>query len=179
MASMNHLVFLDARAGELEKILSGVKRMLVKDIDPRQVEALPVAPGDGLYFLRDSQDRTVRVRATVARVLLLTGAPEEDLSQALKERQPRLQLTEEQYSHWSARPQALLVEFDAAHKADVIHVAPSRMPDSSGWLVFEDLHEITGEEAAYEGRIGTTQPGERHPHARRKGGSHHERQDRS
>jgi hypothetical protein len=27
---MNHLVFLDTRAGELEKVLSGVKRMLVK-----------------------------------------------------------------------------------------------------------------------------------------------------
>jgi len=30
---MNHLVFLDAHAGELEKILSGVKYMVVKDID--------------------------------------------------------------------------------------------------------------------------------------------------
>ena len=31
---MNHLVFLDTRAGELEKILSGVKTMLVKEFDP-------------------------------------------------------------------------------------------------------------------------------------------------
>jgi len=31
---MNHLVVLDAQANELEKILSGVKTMLVKEFDP-------------------------------------------------------------------------------------------------------------------------------------------------
>lgn len=168
---MDHLVLLDAHAGELEKILSGVKRMLVKDFDPAQPGPVPVAAGDRLYFLRGRDDRTVRVQATVARVLVLTGTPDEGLSPALKEMQPRLQLTEEQYNRWSTRRQVLLVEFDAAHKADVVHVAPSRMPESPGWLAFGDLHEITGEEAAHEGRIGTTQPGERHPHARREGGS--------
>ena len=30
---MNHLVFLDRRAGELEKILSGIKTMLMKEFD--------------------------------------------------------------------------------------------------------------------------------------------------
>ncbi len=50
---MNHLVVLDAPAGELEKILSGVKTMLVKEFDPAQTAAQPVSPGDSLYFLRD------------------------------------------------------------------------------------------------------------------------------
>ena len=31
---MNHLVFLDTRAGELEKILSGTKSMIVKEEEP-------------------------------------------------------------------------------------------------------------------------------------------------
>ena len=141
---MNHLVLLDARAGELEKILSGVKRMLVRDFDPAQPGRLPVAAGDRLYFLRGGEDRTVRVQATVARVLLLTCTPnDEDLSQALKEMQPGLQLTEEQYNRWSARRHVLLVEFEAAHKADAIQVVPSRIPESTGWVTFSQLCEIT------------------------------------
>ena len=140
---MNHLVLLDARAGELEKILSGVKRMLVRDFDPAQPGPLTVGAGDRLYFLRGGEDRTVRVQATVARVLLLTGTTPEDLSHTLKEMQPRLQLTEDQYNHWSAKRQVLLVEFESAHKVDVIHVGPNRIPDPSDWVAFGELREIT------------------------------------
>jgi len=140
---MNHLVLLDAQAGELESILSGVKTMLVREFDPAQATAHPVTPGDSLYLLRNRHDCAVRVRATVARVLLLTGTTPEDLSHTLKEMQPRLQLTEDQYNHWSAKRQVLLVEFESAHKVDVIHVAPNRIPDPSDWVAFGELREIT------------------------------------
>ena len=39
MTSMNYLVFLDTQAGELEKILSGVKSMVLKEFDPAQSPA--------------------------------------------------------------------------------------------------------------------------------------------
>jgi len=53
---VNHLVILDPRAGELEKILSGVKTMLLKEFDPAQKGACPVGPGDSLYFLRNKMN---------------------------------------------------------------------------------------------------------------------------
>jgi len=140
---MNHLVFLDTRAGELEKILSGVKSMLIKELDPAPTTAPPVRPGDSLYFLRDNGECAVRVNATVARVLFLTNNADEDLSHTLQEMQPRLQLTEDQYNHWSARKQVLLVEFGSAHKIGVIQVAPNRITDQSGWIAFEEFSLIT------------------------------------
>jgi hypothetical protein len=140
---MNHLVFLDARAGELEKILSGVKTMLLKKFDPTQTTAHPVNPGDSLYFLRDRDECALRVKATVTRVLFVTNNPDKDLSHTLKEMQPRLQLTEDQYNTWSAKRQVLLVEFDSAHKIEVIRVASNRIPDRSDWIAFEDLSLIT------------------------------------
>lgn len=162
---MNHLVLLDARAGELEKILSGVKRMLVRDFDPAQPGPLTVEAGDRLYFLRGGEDRTVRVQATVARVLLLTCTPDdEDLSQALKELQPGLQLTEEQYNRWSARRQVLLVEFESAHKADAIQVASCRIPDSPAWLTFRELNEVTEEGVAQtQADLSATSAGRQSP----------------
>jgi hypothetical protein len=135
---MNHLVFLDTRAGELEKILSGMKTMLIKEFDPAQTTAHPVSPGDSLYFLRDNGEWAVRVKATIVRVLFFTSNLDQDLSQPLKELQPRLQLTEDQYNYWSARKQVLLVEFDSAHKIEVIHVASSKIADRSDWIAFEE-----------------------------------------
>lgn len=140
---MIHLVILDTRAGELEKILSGMKTMLIREFDPAQTTTHPVSPGDSLYFLRDNGECAVRVQATAEHVLYLTNRLDQDLSHTLKELQPRLQLTEDQYNYWSARKQVLLVEFESAHKIDVIHVAPDKITDRSDWIAFEDLSLIT------------------------------------
>lgn len=140
---MNHLVFLDTRTGELEKILSGLKTMIVKEFDPAQSTAYSVSPGDSLYFLRNKDDCALRVRATVVRVLFFTNRLDEDLSHTLKEMQPRLQLTEDQYNHWSAKREVLLVEFGSAQKIGVIQVAPDKITDRSDWIPFEAFNLIT------------------------------------
>ena len=140
---MNHLVFLDAQAGELEKILSGVKYMVIKDIDPEYSTAYPVRPGDSLYFLRDEDECDLRVKATVVRVLFFTKKLNEDLSHYLKELQPKLQLTEEQYNYWSAKKQVLLVEFESAQKIGVIHLALDEVKDKSDWIAFEAFSVLT------------------------------------
>ena len=140
---MNHLVFLDAQAGELEKILSGIKSMVVKEFDPARAAGQAVRPGDSLYFLRNKDECTLRVKATVVRVLFYTNDVDPDLSHTLKEMQPRLQLTEDQYNHWSAKQQILLVEFASAHKIGVIHVAPNKIADRSDWIAFEEFGLIT------------------------------------
>lgn len=140
---MNHLVILDARAGELEKILSGVKTMLVKANGPAHSGSHPVNPGDSLYFLRDHADGIARVKATVVRVLPVAkhgedGQWAEDLAQALKAMQPRLHLTEDQYNYWIEKQQVLLVEFGSAHKIDLFQVDCSKIQDQSDWISFEE-----------------------------------------
>jgi hypothetical protein len=142
---MNHLVFLDTGARELEKILSRVKTMLVKEIDPAGGTATPVSPGDSLYFLRDDHECDLRVKASVVRVLPCMDGPEEELSQTLKALQPRLQLTEDQFNYWSAKKQVLLVEFECAQKIGVIHIPPDKIAAQPDWIAFEEFSLITEE----------------------------------
>jgi hypothetical protein len=139
---MNHLVFLDRRAGELEKILSGVKTMLVKEFDPVRTTLYPINSGDGLYFLRDKEDCALRVKATVVRVLFFTNCVDEELSHTLKAMQSRLQLTEDQYNHWSTHGQIQLVEFNRAEKMEVIQIAAHKIPGRSDWIAFEEFRQI-------------------------------------
>jgi hypothetical protein len=142
MAFMNHLVFLNTQAGELEKILSGVKTMLVKEFDPAQTVAHLINPGDSLYFLRNQGDCTVRVKATVVRVLCFTNHSVEDLTHILKAMQPRLQFTEDQYNYWTIKQQLMLVEFGSAQKISVIHVETNKIADRSDWIAFHDFSLI-------------------------------------
>ncbi len=139
---MKYLVFLNARAGELEKILSGVKTMLVKEFDPAQTIEHSVNPGDSLYFLRDHDDSVVRVKATVVRVLSFTSTFEEDLQHTLKEMQSRLQLTEDQFNFWSGKEHMQLVEFEFAHKISSIQVASRKITGPVvDWIAFEAISQ--------------------------------------
>ncbi len=142
---MNYLVFLDTRAGELEKILSGVKSMVVKEFDPAQSAGQLVRPGDSLYFLRNNDECVVRVKATVVRVLPTEERSDEDLSHILKELQPRLQLTEDQYNYWSEKRQALFVEFETAQKIPEFHITAGMATERTRWINFEEVHEVTQE----------------------------------
>jgi hypothetical protein len=64
--------------------------------------------------------------------------------------QPRLQLTEDQYNHWSAQQQALLVEFGSAHKIGVISLAPDKTTGRPDWLAFEALDLMAEEKVSDE-----------------------------
>ncbi len=134
---MNYLVFLDASAGELEKILSGTKSMVVKEFDPAPPADQPVKPGDRIYFLRSKNECTLQVKAIVTLVRYFTNNLNEDQALILKEMQPRLQLTEEQYNYWSAKGQMVLVEFGSVRKIGPIHVATEKISGQSNWIEFE------------------------------------------
>ncbi len=140
---MNYLVFLEAGAGELEKILSGVKCMVIKELIPYRTTDLTVKPGDSLYFLRNNTERDLRVKASVVSTVLFSNGADDDLARCLKEMQSRLQLTEEQYSYWSTKKQVLLVEFEAAQKIGVIHLALDDLKVRSNWIAFEAFSILT------------------------------------
>jgi hypothetical protein len=134
---MNYLVSLDPSTGELEKILSGFTCMTVKEIDTAEPMQLSIRPGDSLYFLRD-KDYIMQVKATVVRVLTCINSPDKELQGTLKELQPKLQLTEEQYNYWSVKQQVILVEFCSAQKINPVHIEETKMLDRSKWIPFEE-----------------------------------------
>ena len=140
---MNYLVYLDSCAGELEKILSGVKCMVIKTIGLENSASYPVSPGDSLYFLRDEADRNLRVKATIVHVSLFDRKIDEDLQHYLKELQPKLQLTENQFNYWSQKQKVLFVEFEAAQKIGVIHLALDELKVRSNWIAFEAFSILT------------------------------------
>ena len=154
---MNFLVFVETGAGELEKILSGVKSIVVKENTSELPEEHIMEPGDSLYFLRDNDERVVRVKATVLQVLPFAEGPDgEDISHILKELQPKLQLTEDQYNCWSPKKEAFFVEFEAAQKIEELQIPAEKITQRTRWIAFEEIHEITQEEVKNESRNDST-----------------------
>ncbi len=131
---MRYIVFLDAQAGEREKILSGVKRIVVGEPESYMLAEALIKPGDALYFLRDNGERTVRVQATIVRAWLFEESESENLAHHLKELQTRLCLTEDQFRYWSTRNQAFFIEFKAAQKIPAFQIAPEKITCPTRWI---------------------------------------------
>ncbi len=136
---MNHLIYLNPQSGELEKILSGTKTMILKESGDERSDQDKVNPGDSLFFIRGTHETTLRVKATVINVIYAANQVGSQLESTLKELQSKIQLTEDQFSFWSRRKQVMLVEFLPAHKIEGIEILARKAIDGSGWISFEDF----------------------------------------
>ena len=106
---MDHVVYLDAAAKELENLLSGHQTMVVRGAAGRKMPYGRVHAGDRLYFLNNNAEGLIRASATVSNVLneALTGT----VSQALLQKnQTALNLTIKQLSRWGGKRYLVLIE---------------------------------------------------------------------
>ncbi|MFW6294394.1 MAG: hypothetical protein ACOC1M_01600, partial [Halanaerobium sp.] len=62
---MDHLVYLDAKANELEKLFDGSKSMIIRGAAGRKLPYGRVNEGDVLYFINNNSEGLVKARAIV------------------------------------------------------------------------------------------------------------------
>src|SRR5512139_2561218 len=107
---MDHVVYVEAKAHELEKLLAGEKTMIVRGATGRKLPYGRVQPGDCLFFIENNGDGIVRASATVKHVLNSEKLSEEQSVELLKSSQSKLNLTPEQTRRWSSKRYLVLIE---------------------------------------------------------------------
>ncbi|KXK05019.1 MAG: hypothetical protein UZ04_CHB001000908 [Chlorobi bacterium OLB4] len=65
---MDHVVYLDAKANELEKLLDGSKTMIIRGATGRKLPYGRVNQDDTLYFINNNAEGVVKAKATVNNV---------------------------------------------------------------------------------------------------------------
>ena len=66
---MDHVVYLDAEAKELDNLLSGKKTMIIRVAAGRKVPYGQVKKGDMLYFINNNTEGMIKARAQVSCVI--------------------------------------------------------------------------------------------------------------
>jgi hypothetical protein len=141
---VDHVVYVDKDAKELEKLIQGTKAMIVRGSSVGRVPYGRVNPGDVLYLIGsgDYADRLVCARATVVDVLnadTLAGSPATELLQA---HQHQLQLTRKEMARWTRKRYLVLITV-----ADVTPVPPfsidrSNYGSTDDWLPVGDIERV-------------------------------------
>src|SRR5512135_2522317 len=100
---MDHVVYVDTKARELEKLLAGEKTMIVRGATGRKLPYGRVEPGDCLFFMENNGEGLVCARATVNTVSNSEKLSEEQSIALLRRNRSKLKLTPEQTKRWSGK----------------------------------------------------------------------------
>ena len=140
---MNHVVYLDATANEMEKLLTGQKTMVIRGATGRKIPYGQVNNKDILYFINNNAEGVIKVKAEVASVMNSEKMDKDSSIKLIKKYKDKLQLSEKQFQRWAGKRYIVLIE-----ATNIEEITPfqfnrddfkNRMDD---WLVFERIEDI-------------------------------------
>ena len=148
---MVHLVYCDnsGKKGErtLDKILSGVKTMVVRGAAGRKIPHSRVFPGETLYFMEKGTGE-VAASAAVTAVHNLVKLTEDEINAVFAQNSAKLALTPKQRERWHKKC-LCLVEFDGV-KAICPPLPFEKQNNMDDWLILDKIEDVlTGTSIPY------------------------------
>ncbi len=139
---MDHVVYIDAKAGELETLLAGEKTMIVRGATGRKLPYGRVQANDRLFFIQNNGDGLVRASATVSDVFNSDKLTEEQSGELLKTNQPKLNLTPEQIKRWAGKRYLVLIEVRDVRSVKPFVVDRAGYGNMDDWLPVGAIESI-------------------------------------
>jgi hypothetical protein len=139
---MDHVVYVDAKEKDLEKLIAGTKQMIIRGAMGRKLPYGLVNTGDHLFLIQNNGGGIVRAKAEVTWVLNSEKLTEEESRQLIEAHQDQLQLTPAQMKRWVGKRYLVLIQV-----RDVCPVAPFSIDRSDygnmdDWLPVEAIERV-------------------------------------
>jgi hypothetical protein len=136
--AMVHLVYCDDKEKVLDKILDGIKTMIVRGAAGRKIPHSRVFEGETLYFMKKGTGQ-ISATATVKSVQNYVKLTDDEITKTLEVNQSKLNLSDKQKERW--RKKCLcLIEF-----SDVKEIGPlefERQGNMDDWLIVEKIDDV-------------------------------------
>lgn len=139
---MDHIVYLDAQAQELEALLSGQKTMIIRGATGRKLPHGRVNAGDVLYFINNNAEGMVRAKATVKSAFHSQKLAQDESRALVQENQPKLCLTEKQVKRWAGKRFIVLVEVDGVKEIPSFAIDKNNYGNMDDWLPVERIESV-------------------------------------
>ncbi len=139
---MDHVVYLDAKAGELDALLSLKKVMIIRGAAGRKLPHGRVGAGDTLYFINNNGEGLVQAKAQVKSVIHSEKLTEVESTRLITEYQTELQLTKQQFDRWAGKRYLVLIEVTGVEKLEPFAIDKSNYSNMDDWLPVEDIARV-------------------------------------
>ena len=139
---MQHVVYTEAKASELEQLLSGEKTMIIRSAPDRRIPYDKVEVGDTLFFLRNNGEGLVRAKATVSSVFFSDKLTKVKSLELVEENQDKLKLTEDQVKRWGGKRFVVLIEVEKVIRLYPFDIDKSKFGSIDDWIPVKDIEKI-------------------------------------
>jgi hypothetical protein len=138
---MDHVVYLDAKAKELENILSGKKTIVIRGATGRKMPYGRVVNGDILYFIENKGDGLVTAKAEVKNVFESEKQTPADSKKILTENQHKTCLNDSLIKRFSKR-YLMMFTLKNIERIDPFKIDRSNYGNMDDWLLVEEIESI-------------------------------------
>lgn len=142
---MDHVVYLDAQAEELENLLAGRKTMIIRGATGRKLPHGRVDAGDMLYFINNNAEGAVRAKAKVKNAFHSEKMTEDESRALVKKNQPKLSLTEKQMKRWAGKRYIVLIEVADVKEIPPFAIDKSAYGNMDDWLPVGKIESVIAE----------------------------------
>lgn len=139
---MDHVVYLDAQAKELESLLSGKKTMIVRGATGRKLPYGRVVVDDVLYFINNNAEGEIKAKGIVISVLNSEKMSKQESIDLVKKNQEKLQLTDKQFQKWAGKRYVVLVEVKNVETITPFAIDKSNYGNMDDWLPVENIEVV-------------------------------------
>ncbi len=139
---MDHLVYLDAQAKELENLLTGKKTMIIRGATGRKLPHGRVGAGDMLYFINNNAEGAVRAKAKVKSAFHSEKMTEEESRALVEKNQSKLRLTEKQMKRWAGKRYIVLIEVADVKEIPPFAIDKDNYGNMDDWLSVEKIDSV-------------------------------------
>lgn len=140
---MDHLVYLDAKAKELDNLIKGNKSMIIRGAAGRKLPHGRVREGDILYFINNNGEAEVTARGIVSSVFNSEKLSVEESFETVIRNQDKLQLPDKQFQRWAGKRYLVLVGLHDIETVDPFRVDKSPYSNMDDWLAVGNIKMIT------------------------------------
>jgi hypothetical protein len=138
---MDHIMCLDAGAGELENLVSGNKSMIIRGSDFEYPPFGSMHEGDVLYFTNGPGTGEVKARGVVSSVFNSGRLSIEESFETIIRNQDKLQLPDKLFYRWAGKRYLLLVGLNCVEMIEPYMINRSEITSLDDWLPASSIAE--------------------------------------
>lgn len=139
---MDHIVYLDAKAKELDLLISGKKSMIIRGATGRKLPYGRVNPGDVLYLINNNAEGKVRAKTVVTNVFNSEKMTPDESTQLVEKNQGKLQLSPQQFKKWAGKRYIVLIEIGQFKEIAPFEIDKSDYGNMDDWLPVEQIESV-------------------------------------
>ncbi len=140
--TMDHVVYLDAKAEELEKLLDESKTLIIRGATGRKLPYGRVNEGDILYFINNNAEGLVKAKAIVDSVFNSEKMSTEESVTLIKKNQDKLQLSDSQFKKWAGKRYIVLIGLKKIEEVKSFAIDKSNYGNMDDWLPVEKIETV-------------------------------------